>query len=211
MMISFRKLLQWTRHGCLFLNPVTKYQSQQQKHCSSLPPIMFCITASAEMMMVVAMYCDSDDVILAYCVPTCTTVTAASQRCNGKKLFAQSEKESNQKRQHLLSSIMTMLWLIGQFFKLLFVKTTLRWFLMPITPSPRTQGVLALPDHEKDALCSRVFSTHSTVASEICQWPWHTLEKPSLWPCSRAVNFAKDALNCRVAMHPALFIACTFS
>jgi len=48
-------------------NPETKQQSAQWKHTDSPPPKKFQVTASAEKMMV-AMFWDSEGVILTHCV-----------------------------------------------------------------------------------------------------------------------------------------------
>jgi len=56
------------------LNPETKRQSIQWKHTDSPPRKKFRVTASAEKMMV-AMFWDSEGMILTHCVPKSTTVT----------------------------------------------------------------------------------------------------------------------------------------
>ena len=58
-------------------NPETKRQSAQWKHYDSPPPKKFRVTASAEKMMV-AMFWDSEGVILTHCVPKSTTVTGGT-------------------------------------------------------------------------------------------------------------------------------------
>jgi hypothetical protein len=55
-------------------NPETKRQSAQWKHTNSPPPKKFRVTAIAEKMMV-AMFWDSEGVILTHCIPKKTTVT----------------------------------------------------------------------------------------------------------------------------------------
>lgn len=60
-----------------FFNPETKCQSSQWKHTASLPPKKFWVRASAEKVMV-AMFWDSEGVILTHCVPKGTTITANS-------------------------------------------------------------------------------------------------------------------------------------
>jgi len=55
-------------------NPETKRQSAQWKHTESPPPKKFRVSASAEKMMV-AMFWDSEGVILTHCVHKSTTVT----------------------------------------------------------------------------------------------------------------------------------------
>lgn len=60
-----------------FFNPETKRQSAQWKHTDSPPPKKFRVSASAEKMMV-AMFWDSDGIILTHCIPKGTTVTGAS-------------------------------------------------------------------------------------------------------------------------------------
>ena len=52
----------------------TKRQSAQWKYTDSPPPKKFQITASAEKIMV-AMFWDSEGVILTRCIPKSTTVT----------------------------------------------------------------------------------------------------------------------------------------
>ena len=59
-----------------FFNPETKRQSAQWKHIGSPPPKKFRVTASADKMMV-AIFWDSDGVILTHCIPKGNTVTAA--------------------------------------------------------------------------------------------------------------------------------------
>jgi len=54
-------------------NPETKWQSAQWKHTDSPPPKKFWVTASAEKMMV-AMFWDSEGMILTHCVPMSTKV-----------------------------------------------------------------------------------------------------------------------------------------
>jgi len=54
-------------------NPETKWQSAQWKHNDSPPPKKFRVTASAQKMMV-AMFWDSEGVILTHCVLKSTTV-----------------------------------------------------------------------------------------------------------------------------------------
>jgi len=56
-------------------NPETKWQSAQWKHTYSLPLKKFRVTASTEKMMV-AMFWDSEGVMLTRCVPKSTTVKA---------------------------------------------------------------------------------------------------------------------------------------
>ena len=58
-------------------NPETKRQSAQWKHTDSPPPKKFRVTTSAEKMMV-AMFWDSEGVIITHCVPKGTTVTGQS-------------------------------------------------------------------------------------------------------------------------------------
>jgi len=58
-------------------NPETKRQSAQWKHTDSPPPKKFRVTTSAEKMMV-AMFWDSEGVVLTHCVPKGTTVTGQS-------------------------------------------------------------------------------------------------------------------------------------
>jgi len=58
----------------LMFNPETKRQSAQWKHTNPPPPKKFRVTASAEKVMV-AMFWDSEGVILTHCVPKGTTVT----------------------------------------------------------------------------------------------------------------------------------------
>jgi len=53
------------------LNPETKWKSAQWKHTDSPPPKKFRVTASAEKMMV-AMFWDSEGVILTHCIPKST-------------------------------------------------------------------------------------------------------------------------------------------
>ena len=55
-------------------NPETKRQLAQWKHSDSPPPKKFWVTASAEKMMV-AMFWDSEGVIITLCVLKSTTVT----------------------------------------------------------------------------------------------------------------------------------------
>jgi len=55
-------------------NPETKRQLAQWKHTDSPPPKKFRVSASAEKMML-AMFWDSEGVILTHCVPKSTTVT----------------------------------------------------------------------------------------------------------------------------------------
>ena len=49
-------------------NPETKWQSAQWDHTDSMPPKKFRVTTSAEKMMV-AMFWDSEGMILTHCVP----------------------------------------------------------------------------------------------------------------------------------------------
>jgi len=55
-------------------NPETKWKSAQWKHTDSPPQKKFRVTASAEKIMV-AMFWDSEGVILIHCIPKSTTVT----------------------------------------------------------------------------------------------------------------------------------------
>ena len=54
-------------------NPETKRQSAEWKHTDSPPPKKFRVTSSAEKMMV-AMFWDSEGMILTHCIPKSTTM-----------------------------------------------------------------------------------------------------------------------------------------
>jgi len=54
-------------------NPETKWKSAQWTHTDSLPPKKFRVTVSAEKMMV-AMFWDSEGMILTHCIPKSTTM-----------------------------------------------------------------------------------------------------------------------------------------
>jgi len=61
-------------HDDLKMRKETKRQLAQWKHTDSPPPKKFRVTAIAEKMMV-AMFWDSEGMILTHCIPKSTTVT----------------------------------------------------------------------------------------------------------------------------------------
>ena len=67
-------------------------QSAQWKHTNSPPPNKFLVSASAEKIMV-AIFWDSDGVILTHCVPRGTTVTGASYQDVLKNKFLPALRE----------------------------------------------------------------------------------------------------------------------
>ena len=110
-------------------NPETKRQSAQWKHTESPPPKKFRVTTSAEKMMV-AIFWDSEGVILTHCVPKGTTVTGQSYEDVLRTKFLPALREKGPKRLQLCSFIKTMLLLIGRLVFTSFSTTTLKLFLM---------------------------------------------------------------------------------
>ena len=103
-------------------NPETKRQSAQWKHTDSPPPKKFRVTASAEKKMV-AMFWDSEDVILTHCVPKSTTVTDETYEEVFRSFFQHCVKNGPQSLQ-LCSFITTTLLLIGRLVFTSFSTTT---------------------------------------------------------------------------------------
>jgi len=54
-------------------NPETRWKSAEWKHTDSPPPKKFRVTASAEKMMV-AMFWDSEGMLLTHCIPKSTAM-----------------------------------------------------------------------------------------------------------------------------------------
>jgi len=114
----------------LMFNPETKQQSAQWKHTDSPPPKKFRVTAIAEIMMI-AMFWDSEGVILTHCIPKSTTVTGETYEDVLRTKFLPTLREKRPKRLQLCSIITTTLLLIGRLvFTSFSTTTTLKLFLM---------------------------------------------------------------------------------
>ena len=127
-------------------NPETKQQSAQWKHTDSPPTKKFRVTASAKKMMV-AMFWDSEGVILTHCVPKSTTVTGETYE-NVLQSFFQYCVKNGPKRLLLCSFITTTLLLIGRLvFTNFSTTTTLKLFLMLHTHLISHQAIFCCFQH----------------------------------------------------------------
>jgi len=81
----------------LMFNPEIKRQSAQWKHTDSPPPKKFRVSASAEKMMV-AMFWDSEGVILNHCVPKSATVTGQTYEDVLRTKFLPALRETRPKK-----------------------------------------------------------------------------------------------------------------
>ena len=128
-------------------NPETKWQSAQWKHTDSPPPKKFRVTASAEKMMV-AMFWDSEGVILIHCVPESTTVTGETYKDVLRTKFLPALCEKSPKRLQQCSFITTTLLLIGRLLLTSFsTTTTLKLFLMLRTHLNSPQAIFGCFQH----------------------------------------------------------------
>jgi len=80
-----------------WFNPETERHSAQWKHTDSPPPKKFWVSASAEKMMV-AMFWDSEGVILTHCVPKSTTVTGQTYEDVLRMKFLPALREKRPKK-----------------------------------------------------------------------------------------------------------------
>jgi len=80
----------------LMFNPETKRQLAQWKHTDSPPPKKFRVTASAEKIMV-AMFWNSEGIILTHCVPKNTTVTGETYEDELRTKFLPALREKRPK------------------------------------------------------------------------------------------------------------------
>mgnify|MGYP003623263763 CR=1 FL=1 len=157
-----------------FFNPETKRQSKQWKHTNSPPPKKFRVSASAEKMMV-AMFWDSDGVILTHCVPEGTTVTGASYEnvLKNKLLPALREKRPEKAARVLFHqdnapahrANITQAFLRENNFEVV--------AHAPYSPDLAPSDFWLFPTM-KDTLRGRNFSSRAAIASAIFQWSKQT-------------------------------------
>jgi len=111
-------------------NPETKRQSAEWKHTDSPPPKKFRVTSSAEKMMV-AMFWNSEGVIVSHCLPKSTTMTGETYEDVLRKKFLPALREKRPKRLQLCSFITETLLLIGRLvFTSFSTRTNLKLYLM---------------------------------------------------------------------------------
>ena len=153
-----------------FFNPETKRQSAQWKHIGSPPPKKFRVSASAEKMMV-AMFWDSDGVILTHCIPQGTTVTGASHEdvLRNKLLPALQEKRPEKAARVLFHqdnapahrANLTQAFLRDNNFEVV--------PHAPYSPDLAPSDFWLFPTM-KDTLRGRTFTSRAAIASAIYQW-----------------------------------------
>ena len=157
-----------------FFNPETKRQSAQWKHTDSPPPKKFRVTASAEKMMV-AMFWDSEGVILTHCVPKGTTVTAASyEHVLRTKLLPALQAKRPEKAARVLfhqnnapahRAILTQEFLRDNNYEVV--------SHAPYSPDLAPSDFWLFPTM-KDTLRGRPYSSRAAIASAIFQWAKQT-------------------------------------
>ena len=155
-------------------NPETKRQTAQWKHTDSLPPKKFGVSASAEKMKV-AMFWDSEGMILTHCVPKSTTVTGQTYEDVLWTKFLPALREKGPKRLQLCSFITTTLLLIGRLVYASFSTTTTSKFFphAPYSPDLAPSDFWLFPTL-KDTVRGRIFSSRSALATAIFQWSQRT-------------------------------------
>lgn len=157
-----------------FFNPETKRQSAQWKHTDSPPPKKFRVSASVEKMMV-AMFWDSDGVILTHCVPKGTTVTGASYEnvLKNKFLPALQQKRPGKAARVLFHqdnapahrANVTQRFLCENNFEVI--------SHAPYSPDLAPSDFWLFPTM-KDTLRGRRFTSRAAIASAIFQWSKQT-------------------------------------
>lgn len=157
-----------------FFNPETKRQSAQWKHTDSPPPKKFRVSASAEKMMV-AMFWDSDGVILSHCVPKGTTVTGTSYEniLKNKFLPALQQKRPGKAARVLFHqdnapahrANVTQRFLCENNFEVI--------SHAPYSPDLAPSDFWLFPTM-KDTLRGRRFTSRAAIASAIFQWSKQT-------------------------------------
>ena len=136
-------------------NPETKRQTAQWKHTDSLPPKKFGVSASAEKMKV-AMFWDSEGMILTHCVPKSTTVTGQTYEDVLWTKFLPALREKGPKRLQLCSFITTTLLLIG---RLVYTQQLRSCSSCSILTWPRTKRFLAVSNTEGHSSWSHIFKS----------------------------------------------------
>ena len=159
-----------------FFNPETKRQSAQWKHSDSPPPKKFRVSASAEKMMV-AIFWDSDGVILTHCVPQGTTVTGASYEevLRTKFLPALQQKRPEKTRNgrvlfHQDNAPAHRANVTQQFLRDNNIEVVPH---APYSPDLAPSDFWLFPTM-KDPLRGRRFPSRAAIASAIFQWSKHT-------------------------------------
>ena len=126
-------------------NPETRRQLAQWKHTDSPPSKKFRVTASAEKMMV-AMFWDSEGVMLTHCVPKSTTVTGETYEDALRSFFHHCVKNGPNRLQ-LCSFITTTLLLFGRLVFSFSTTTTLKLFFMLRTHLTSRQAIFGCFQH----------------------------------------------------------------
>jgi len=128
-------------------NPETERQSPQREHTDSPPRKKFRVTASAEKMMV-AMFWNSEGVILTHFVPKSTKVKGETYEDVLRSFFQHCVKNGT-KRLQFCSFITTTLLLIGRlvFTSFSTTTTTLKLFLMLRTHLTSHQAIFGCFQH----------------------------------------------------------------
>ncbi|PNF22853.1 hypothetical protein B7P43_G16600 [Cryptotermes secundus] len=157
-----------------FFNPETKRQSAQWKHTHSPPPKKFRVSTSVEKMML-AMFWDSDGVILTHCVPKGTTLTGASyQDVLKNKLHPALREKRPEKAARVLfhqdNAPAHRAYAMQQFLREHNLEVVSH---APYSPDLAPSDFWLFPTM-KDTLRGRTFTSCAAIASVIFQWSKQT-------------------------------------
>ena len=175
--------------------PETKRQSSAQwKHTESPPPKTFRVTASAEKMMV-AMFWDSEGVILTHCVPQEYNSDGWDLwRCVTKEVSSSAAWKTAPKRLNLCfffiaTTLLLIGWLVFTSFSTI---TTLKLFLMLGTHLTSHQAVFGCFQHWRTLFVVAHFQVVPILQRRFSGGRNEPLKKRLPRPCNRGVSVVKS-------------------
>jgi len=148
--------------------------------------------------MLVAMFWDSEGVILTHCVPKSTTVTGETYEDVLRTKFLPALREKWPKKTAAVPLITTLL-LIGRLvFTSFSMTTTLKLFLMLRTHLTLHQAIFGCFQHWRTLFVVAHFQVVPLLQQRVSSGHNEPLKKRLLWPCNRGVSIVKNVYVYRV-------------